>query len=676
MSVLRPAGTFGSSLFARALPSAAGIASFILRRSAMAGSSCQPVAMSLNQFKESILLTGDKSGGAWNEIHRAWDALRRDETFTSMRGFLKDNKSAPTSWRQCLSAHTSSPCSVAKVGPIASLKDIGLLQRVPSYDECVPGQLVATCVRMIFPNSLKAEDQKAFLYASPRTNKPTNDFTADVCLDILTCLLVAAPNQIRMPQAAYGGSFTVDKIRSCAQWLRIADLEVWRAACDPMFTLTAVERMVALQPPIAPPPGMEDFPRQPVASTQDGMEHIARQQVASTRDDEAVLEVLLPFMLKKGVGFILQPREVPANIYGTFNTHLPQKGLRPFVNRHLDLFEWVDEATYCTFRLRVQAFDSASKLALLPARAASASEPLAQPVAQVGPAALQQVALLQPVAQMHPATQQALAQVGAREAPTTDARAHLLHSFAAIVDSAIQRTALQYPVATLPSQHSPPFYVGAHPASYLQFDALPALPPPQPTRPAPRADPWIEWASRREAPQRSTPGPLLVLLDDEQPSPSTNHLQVAVPYNSASGDTAVAIRQVCTHHNAGSGPSYSSLKMGIEPSNFIQDPESMFQCMQDTLFRGDLRGVDECIGRMIAAKDAFHWISMSTQSSKRGAGAVCKTCGTSCFVRWYNEDPRDEWAQARATWLHFWKVSATEEADGSALPIANERPIV
>jgi hypothetical protein len=256
----------------------------------------------------------------WDAVQIAWANLRRDETFKTMRGLLCQRTSC-VPWRQTLSAHFTAACGPCKVAPVISLKDCGLdnvLEDGGGY-----------YVRLFFLSSFVRGDGGSFKCVGPRqaTKKLAQ---AEACLDVLTAVLVAAPRKIRLAESCFGEP-SVEELRSFAEGLYMTDVGTWRTACAAMWPLC-----------------MQWMPR---------VEERARTFTvnapgsASECDDEGALLLFRKYLRDTGnnsYNNVYVGNRSPPWVREQLIELVPRGGLREFVDRHLDVFRWINRED-CVF---------------------------------------------------------------------------------------------------------------------------------------------------------------------------------------------------------------------------------------------------------------------------------------------------------------------------------------
>ena len=250
----------------------------------------------------------------WDEVQIAWDNLRRDDTFQTMRGRLCQRTSC-VSWRQTLSAHFTAACGPCKVAPVISLKDCGL--------DTVLKDEGGYYVRLFFLSSFVTGDGGSFKCVGPRqaTKKLAQ---AEACLDVVTAVLVAAPRKIRLAPSCFG-ELSVEELRSFAERLHVTDVWTWRIACAAMWPLC--------------------MRWMPLVEERARTFRVNAPGSASECDDEGARLLFRMYFSSKEeyVG-----NKSPAWVRVRLIQLVPRDGLREFVDRHLDVFRWINRKD-CVF---------------------------------------------------------------------------------------------------------------------------------------------------------------------------------------------------------------------------------------------------------------------------------------------------------------------------------------
>ena len=152
---------------------------------------------------------------------------------------------------------------------------------------------------------------------SARTEQEAHESAA---CDIFIALLLATPRSVKMVQSCFeGGWQTIEEIRLFAEHLQNIDQRVCSDACG-------------------------DLAHSTVSRTSSG----PASRSPNIDNDDEILQLFRRYFEKHAT---YTGNRSPLVMRNRLEELLPRRGLRLFVNRHLDMFEWINEKE-CKFCLR------------------------------------------------------------------------------------------------------------------------------------------------------------------------------------------------------------------------------------------------------------------------------------------------------------------------------------
>jgi hypothetical protein len=229
----------------------------------------------------------------------------------------------PNKERQCLSHHTTASCR-ANEAPIVSLKAIGMdtvLHGSASHRKCR--------VALDFQHTFYSHDRSPMLYIT-RDCASHKEAQKEAALEVLTILLAAAPELVRLPAKCFrreGDS--VVEVRDAARETHAKRREF---GGDPFAKVYGPWSAIRHDP---------DIHAQPAARR-------ASSYVEGTSDEE-ILAIMAGWFRNAGV---LNASHLPYNAWMYLEHTLPPQGLVPFLERNKSSIVWWRQGQQIYFSLR------------------------------------------------------------------------------------------------------------------------------------------------------------------------------------------------------------------------------------------------------------------------------------------------------------------------------------
>jgi hypothetical protein len=229
----------------------------------------------------------------------------------------------PNKERQCLSHHTTASCR-ANSAPIVSLKAIGMdtvLHGSASHRKCR--------VALDFQHTFYSHDRSPMLYIT-RDCASHKEAQKEAALEVLTILLAAAPELVRLPAKCFRreGDSVVD-VRDAARETHAKRRQFWD---DPFAKVYGPWSAICHDPEIH---------AQPAARR-------ASSYVEGTSDEE-ILAIMAGWFRNAGV---LNASHLPYNAWMYLEHTLPPQGLVPFLERNKSSIVWWRQGQQIHFSLR------------------------------------------------------------------------------------------------------------------------------------------------------------------------------------------------------------------------------------------------------------------------------------------------------------------------------------
>ena len=258
----------------------------------------------------------------WAQIACNCNDMRSHPLFRELLEIVTEQV-VPNKERQCLSHHTTASCR-AKEAPIESLKAIGMdnsLHGSASHRMCR--------VALDFPHTFYSHDQSPMLYIT-RDCASHKEAQKEAALEVLTILLAAAPELVRMPEKCFTRRRdSIDELRHAARETHAKRRDF---GGDPIAKVYGPWTTIIHDP---------DIHAQPAARR-------PSSYVEGT-SDEAILAIMAGWFRNTGA---LSASHLPYNAWMYLEHTLPPQGLVPFLERNKSSIVWWRHGNEIWFSLR------------------------------------------------------------------------------------------------------------------------------------------------------------------------------------------------------------------------------------------------------------------------------------------------------------------------------------
>jgi hypothetical protein len=258
----------------------------------------------------------------WAEIACNCNEMRSHPLFRELFEIVTEQV-VPNKERQCLSHHTTASCR-AKEAPIESLKAIGMdnsLHGSASHRMCR--------VALDFPHTFYSHDQSPMLYIT-RDCASHKEAQKEAALEVLTILLAAAPELVRMPEKCFTRRRdSIDELRHAARETHAKRRDF---GGDPIAKVYGPWTIIIHDP---------DIHTQPAARR-------PSSYVGGTSDEDILATMATWFGNTGG----LRASHLPYNAWMYLEHTLPPQGLVPFLERNKSSIAWWRHENEIWFSLR------------------------------------------------------------------------------------------------------------------------------------------------------------------------------------------------------------------------------------------------------------------------------------------------------------------------------------